>query len=263
MKKAAPLTKLVLFDLDGTIYLDGKLIKGAKQFLKKLDRQGLDYAFMTNNSSVAPPQYLKKLRNLGLNARRQNVLTSCQATCLMLADLNIGPDLYILGTRKFQNYLKKQGYNHTNQNPAAVLIGFDRELTFAKFATALQLIDKGTPLLASHPDMCCPSADGPLPDAGCILAAIKAATGVKPQAIAGKPHKWIVQLAAKNFNVKPNEITIVGDRLQTDIKMANRYKMKSVLVLSGVTKRPDLKTSPFKPTRIANSIADLNKEFPL
>ena len=179
----------------------------------------------------------------------------------MLRDLKLGPNIFVLGTKKFQAYLETQGFKHTDKNPKAVLIGFDRELTFDKFATALQLVDKGVPLLASHPDACCPSAQGPLPDAGCILSAIKTGTGVSPIAIAGKPHHWIVQVALENFNVKPSEIAIVGDRLQTDMTMAKKNKMKSILVLTGITKKQDLKSSKIKPDLVANSIADLTKKI--
>lgn len=259
--KNTPTIKLVIFDLDGTVYLGGKLIPGAKRFLKKLDAAGIDYAFMTNNSSIAPGQYRTKLRNLGLRVTPNNVLTSCQATCLMLTELNLGPEIFLLGTKKFQNYLAKQGYTHTDRDPKAVIIGFDKELTFEKFTTAIRLVDKGVPLLASHPDVLCPSPDGPLVDAGCILAAIKAATNVTPIAIAGKPHRWIIKLARQNFNVKPSQIAVVGDRLQTDMKMAKRYKMHSILTLTGVTKQHHLKASSIKPDLVVKSIAELTEKF--
>lgn len=249
--------KLVLFDLDGTVYLDGHLLDGALACFDALQCSGVAFGFMTNNSSVAPAQYFDKLRGLGLPATAENILTSCDATCLMLADLELGPDLFVLGTRAFREYLATQGYRHTDRDPTAVLVGFDKELDYARLTTAVRLLGRGVPLVASHPDLLCPSAQGPLPDAGVLLAALRAATGVRPRAIAGKPHRWIVQLARRRFGVRSREIIIVGDRLQTDIRMAHRYGMRSVLVLSGVTRAADLAAGTIRPTWVVDSIADL------
>ena len=249
--------KLVLFDLDGTIYLDGVLMPGVTEVLERLTREGIDYAFMTNNSSVAPADYLDKLRRLGLTVAPRNIITSSQATCLMLAEFQLGPEIFVVGTDKFQRYLESQGYHPSQTRSSAVLVGFDLELTYDKLTTAVRLLAGGVPLVASHADVFCPSADGPLPDAGTVLAALTAATGVKPRAVAGKPHRWMVQLVRQNFNVKAGQILLVGDRLQTDIKMARRYKMRSILPLTGATTRSELERSRLQPDLVVNSVADL------
>ena len=254
------MTKLILFDLDGTLYLGGKLIKGAKPLFKKLQKNKIPYAFMTNNSSIGPADYLKKLKALNLPATKQNILTSCEAADLMLKDFNLGPKIYVLGTKKFVRYLESVGYKHTDNTPSAVLVGFDKELTFDKLTAATRFVHLGVPLVASHPDLECPSPQGPLSDAGMILAAIYVATGVRPKAIAGKPYRWIAKLAREKFSVKNTEIAIVGDRMATDIKMAHKFKMKSVLTLSGVTQRADIKKFSHKPDIVINSVDDLQDD---
>lgn len=252
--------KVVLFDLDGTIYLGGKLISGAKSLFNKLEKKGVNFAFMTNNSSIGPADYVRKLKDLGLPASRDKILTSCEATKLMLEDLDLGPKIYVLGTRKFAKYLKSVGYEHTDNKPSAVLVGFDKELTFEKLSKATQFVHLGVPLVASHPDLECPSPDGPLSDAGMILAAIKSSTNVKPKAIAGKPNRWIVKLAREKFGVKNSEIAIVGDRMATDMKMAHKFGMKGVCVLSGVTNKKNIKDFNFRPNMIVNSVADFTDD---
>jgi NagD protein len=252
--------KVVLFDLDGTVYLGGKLIKGADALFRKLQKQGVPFAFMTNNSSIGPADYLEKLKSLNLPATKDNILTSCEAAKLMLDDLKLGPKIYVLGTKKFAEYLASVGFENTENNPSAVLVGFDKELTFEKLTAATRFVHKGVPLVASHPDLECPSPDGPLSDAGMILAAIKSSTGVSPKAIAGKPNRWIVKLAREKFGVKNDEIAIVGDRMSTDMRMAHKFGMKGVLVLSGVTKRADLKKFNFAPDVIVDSVADFKDD---
>jgi HAD superfamily hydrolase (TIGR01450 family) len=253
--------KAVLFDLDGTIYVGGKLIDGAKQLLEKLKMYGINYGFMTNNSSVNPEDYLQKLSKMGLPATQENIITSCEATILMLEELDPGPDLYIVGTERFKTYLAQNKYYHNDENPSAVLVGFDLELTFEKLTQAVRFLTKGIPLVASHPDVCCPSVAGPIPDAGMVLAALKAGSGVSPVAIAGKPNKWILQIAKQKFRVENSEIVIVGDRLETDIFMASRFGMRSALVLSGVSKISDLDRFSHKPHIVIDSVEELIEKY--
>ncbi len=253
--------KLVLFDLDGTIYLSGRLIPGAGEFLQKLKNLGIQYGFMTNNSSIGPEDYLQKLIKLQIGADSGNIVTSAEASSLMLREFGIESRIFLLGTMALKKYFAGMGIEHTAANPEAVLVGFDTEMEYDSFRDAVRLIIGGTPYFATHPDILCPSSDGPLPDAGTFLSAIKTATGVKPKDIAGKPNRWIVKLAREKFGVKSNEILLVGDRLETDIKMANKYNMHSALVLSGVTNKIDLKTSKTNPDIVADSIADLIEIF--
>ena len=248
--------KLVLFDLDGTVYLSGKLIPGAKRFLSRLRRDGVSYGFMTNNSSVCPSGYLRKLRGIGLDVGRENIITSAEASVLMLDDFGVGQNIFVLGTKAFKRYLSSCGYYHNCDEAEAVLVGFDMELRYESLCEAVRLIARGVDYYASHPDVVCPSSSGPLPDAGALLAALRVSTGAKPKAIAGKPNRWIVKLACNRFGVKPKNIMIVGDRLQTDIRMANRFGMRSALVLSGVTSRSELNASRYKPDIVVESIGD-------
>lgn len=261
MQTNGTVVKLVLFDLDGTIYLGDKLLPGVKKLLRRLRGAQIDYGFMTNNSSRSPEQYLRKLRRLGLTVTSRNIITSAQASCLMLRDLELGPEIFILGTRQFRNYLARQGYRHRTEKATAVLVGFDMELNHRDLTTATRLVLNGLPLVASHTDVLCPSPDGPLPDAGMFLAAIKKATATNPCAVAGKPHRWIVQVVCERFQVKPRDILIVGDRLETDIRMAHKYRMKSVLVTSGVTTRSQVRKSRYRPDLIVDSLGQLADEY--
>ena len=248
--------KLVLFDLDGTIYLSGRLISGAKKFLRYLTSRNIQYGFMTNNSSIGPMAYLRKLRGIGLDVSISNIVTSAEASCLMLQDFNVGSDIFILGTKALKRYMACKGYRHRLKGAQAVLVGFDLELRYSSLCNAVRLIIGGKDYFSTHPDVVCPSSEGALVDAGAILAAIEAASGKKVKAIAGKPNKWIVKLACKKFGVNVKDIMIVGDRLETDIRMANRYKMRSALVLTGVTNEKELRLSKYQPDIVVKSIGD-------
>jgi len=223
--------RLLLFDLDGTVYLGDRLLPGAAMLLTKLAAAGFTYAFLTNNSSIGPDDYRRKLRRLGLEVPRRSIITSAEASILMLQHHNIRPDrVFVLGTERLKRYLARYGISQPRTNAQAVLVGFDTELTYEKLDHACRLVRRGATLFATHPDINCPMPQGPIPDAGSLLAAIRASTGIGPKDVAGKPNRWVIKLAERNFGVKRSEMLMIGDRLNTDIRMAKRFGLGSVLV---------------------------------
>jgi len=251
-----PPAKLILFDLDGTLYLNGVLFPRVRELIHQLRESAMAYGFLTNNSTIGPGSYFNKLKRLGLELNRRNVVTSAEATCLMLRHLNYGPKIYILGTRKFRSYLESQGFVHSYADAQALLVGFDTELTYRKLTEATRLVLAGAPIVASHPDPICP---GPFPDAGMLLEYFRAARpGVVVQAIAGKPHRWLVQLLQERFQVRPEEMIMVGDRVNTDMRFAEKFGMRSVLVLNGAP-RPEL--GDITPTLVVERIGQLCDQY--
>lgn len=248
--------RLILFDLDGTLYLDGVLFPGVPELIHKLQHSGLQFGFLTNNSTIGPRDYYLKLRRLGLRLKQHNVVTSAEASCLMLRRLGYGPEIYVLGTRKFREYMESQGFVHAYPQARALLVGFDTELTYRKLTEATRLVLAGVPVLASHPDPVCP---GDLPDAGMLLEYLKAARpGTIVQAIAGKPHHWLVDLLEERFQVGREEMVMVGDRLNTDIRFARNFGMRSIMVLNGV---PTPAFSDIRPDFVAPKIAQLLDQY--
>ena len=249
-------SKLMLFDLDGTLYLNGVLFPGVIELLEKLRGAGLRYAFLTNNSSIGPTDYYHKLKDLGLPLTPEDVFTSCEASSLMLKTMGIGPEIYVLGTDKFRQFMQSEGFVHSYENAQALLVGFDTELDYRKLTEATRLVLRGLPLYASHPDPICPVD---LPDAGLLLAYFKAANpGTIVQGIAGKPHRWIIELIEKRFQVHRSQIIMVGDRVNTDMRFAVNFGMCSMLVLNG-NAQPEL--GDVKPDYIVPHINQLLDQF--
>ena len=234
------------------------LYPGAVELVQKLNASDLQFGFLTNNSTIGPGAYLRKLRRLGLDVRQRNVLTSAEATCLMLEDLGLGPELYIVGTAAFRRFLAGRGYVHSFEKATAVLVGFDTELTYRRLHDATRLLlERKLPLVASHPDPVCP---GPLPDAGMLLEYFKAASPeIQVAGIAGKPHRWIVDLVRQRFGCDPEEVVMVGDRLGTDIRFANDFGMRSILVLNGEPRPASFGDT--RPDAVAETIAQVADEF--
>lgn len=251
------ISKLMLFDLDGTIYLDGVLYPGARELIARLKDSPLRFGFLTNNSSIGPADYVEKLNRLGLDIGPENMVSSCEASASMLKKLGVGPEIYILGTRKFIDYMESQGFVHTFEGAKALLVGFDKELTYDKMHKATILALNGLPVYASHPDPVCPPQ---LPDAGMLLEWIKAASPkIKISGIAGKPYHWMAEYIEDRFNVKSEEVIMVGDRPGTDIRFGCSFNMRTMMVLNDAP-MPDLPPD-VKPTCIVPKIGMVLNEY--
>ena len=250
----------VFLDLDGTIYLGGDLIEGAEAFLRRCQDQGVQRYFLSNNSSKSVTQYLSKLHALGLEATEDDVLLSTHDLLAWLNENNI-TKTWLVGTEGMRSMLEEQGIATASSKPEYVVLGYDTELTYAKIAQASIHMHAGVPLVASHPDMVCPSPDGGLPDVGAYLAMFKATTGVDPEHITGKPNPGMILHKIEALGLKPERCAMVGDRLYTDMAMATRAGVVGVLVLSGEATREDVVALPEgaeqRPTVIVNSVDEL------
>ena len=250
----------VFLDLDGTIYLGGELIEGALDFLKRCDEQGVKRYFLSNNSSRSVKQYVKKLHGFGIPATEDDVLLSTHDLLSWLASHSI-TKTWLIGTEGMREMLEEKGIETRSENPQYVVLGYDTEIDYEKIAQGSIHLHKGVPLVASHPDMVCPSPDGGLPDVGAYLAMLKVTTGVDPVHITGKPNAGMILHKIEALGLDPARCAMVGDRLYTDLAMATRAKCVGVLVLSGEATMEDVGQLPGgaeqQPTVIVKSVDEL------
>jgi len=228
-------------DLDGTIYCGDTLFEFTNSFLALLARLNIGYTLLTNNSSKSGEDYILRLRKLGIVVTRDQLYTSTQATVEFLqSDLPRVRRVFVLGTESMRHEIAAAGFalcaDHPDDEPDAVLVGFDTGLTFARLCRAAYWIQQGKPFVASHPDRVCPT-DEPtvLVDCGSVCAALTAATGRGPDAVLGKPDPRMLGELLQRHRLRPEHLAMVGDRVYTDMVMAQRTGALAVLVLTGET----------------------------
>ncbi|MDP6379572.1 MAG: HAD-IIA family hydrolase [Candidatus Thalassarchaeaceae archaeon] len=248
--------KAIFLDLDGTIYLGGDLIDGAIEFLERCSQKGIQRFFLSNNSSQSVDKYLTKLHGLNIPAEKDDILLSTHDLLSWLSSNEVN-ETYLVGTEGMRSMLEEAGVNTQSEKPQYVVLGYDTEINYDKLTKATIHLHKGVPLVASHPDMVCPSPDGGLPDVGAYLSLFKATTGVEPTHICGKPNAGMILHKIEELGLQPSECAMVGDRLYTDMEMAERAGVVGVLVLSGEATIDDLKDVKQNPDIIVESIADL------
>ncbi len=245
-----------LLDMDGTLYLSDKLFDGVNEFLQRLGDSGRKFLFFTNNSSRDAAGYAEKLGRMGIAVEPSQIITSGEATVAYLIGVARVERAYVLGTPSFEAEMRAGGIALDDEQPQAVVLGFDLTLTYDKLKRACHFIRQGAPFIASHPDLTCPTSEGPVPDCGAISALVTAATGVEPVVI-GKPHRHMVDAALNRLGGTAAQTAIVGDRLYTDMEMGFRCGLRTVLVLSGETTEQDVARAGRKPDLVLPSVAGL------
>ncbi|MCL1831271.1 MAG: HAD-IIA family hydrolase [Oscillospiraceae bacterium] len=254
--------ELFMLDMDGTIYLGDSLFDCTIPFLDKLKEKKIDYLFLTNNSSKDKKEYLAKLSRLGIETDAKQLLTSGDVTIEYIKEHYPNQKVFLVGTTALERAFAEAGLILSEYEKAdLVVVGFDTSLNYEKLNGIYQMVMKQKPYLCTHPDMVCPTEDGYIPDIGATIAYVESITGRLPDSIIGKPKRYMIDAAAERFDVSPERIAMVGDRLYTDIAMAVDAGIMSILVLSGETKAEDLKDSPIQPVFTFADLSSITNEL--
>ncbi|OYT74034.1 MAG: hypothetical protein CFK48_00105 [Armatimonadetes bacterium CP1_7O] len=252
-----------VFDLDGVVYRGNQPLPRAIEVLNLLRDSGRQVFFLTNNSGATRQQYAEKLLSMGIEAQPEQFITSAWATALYLQRaLDRGARLFVVGEPGLKQELCAGGFEVVEsvepEIPAAVVVGIDRNFNYERLAQAQYAILNGARFIATNADATYPAEDRLLPGAGAIVAAIATATGHKPRII-GKPNPQILQPYIERGQIRPEQTLLVGDRLDTDIALANLLHIPCALVLTGVSTREDVACAPLEqlPQWVLNNLADL------
>lgn len=254
--------KMFMLDMDGTIYNEDTLIPGALDFFHLLQERGIGYTFMTNNSSKGKKSYVEKLHRLGISCTEDNIASSVNATVVYLNNNKPGAKIYLVGTESLKQELLAEGFTvvpvtYRGDDVDYVLVGFDTELNFEKVVGACWYISRGYNYIATNCDARCPVLDNKfIPDCGAINALMEAATERVPLYL-GKPDRFLVDYVREKWNLRPEEIAVVGDRLYTDIAVGINAGVDSICVLTGEATKEELNSTKYKPTFVFESIKEL------
>jgi len=252
-----PIHALIL-DMDGVLWRGDQPIGDLQCIFKALKDRGYKVALATNNATRTAEQYRQKLLGFGVEFDATHIVTSADATAHYLHHkFPQGGPIYVIGEEGLIHALQRFGFFPAEDGEVlAVVAGLDRKLTYEKLRKATLLIRKGIPFIGTNPDRTYPSPEGLVPGAGTVLAAIEAASDVKPIVI-GKPYPTLFRVALERLEASPEETLVVGDRLDTDILGGQQVGMRTALVMSGVTSEDELKRWSPPPDLIAPSLAHL------
>ncbi|MCE4624633.1 MAG: HAD-IIA family hydrolase [Desulfurococcales archaeon] len=236
-----PCYNRLIVDLDGVLWRGSKLIEGNVKALSHLAREGARIVFLTNNSTKSRRSYAMRITEiLGVRVGEDQVVNSGYSAATWLKRNHGCLKVLPVGGVGLVEELVKAC--HLPLEPEewyraeAVVVGLDRSVTYSKLAMAHRAITRGALFVATNTDKSYPVEDATEPGAGALVEFLKASTGVEPVVDTGKPGEWILRLALERLG--DGEPLVVGDRPDTDIRMALKAGLPALLVLTGVTREP-------------------------
>lgn len=245
-----------LIDMDGVIYRGSEVIPGAAEFVRFLQEEGVPHLFLTNNSTYTPLDVVVKLRKFGIETTVDHVYTSALATAEFVHKQRPQGTAYVIGEGGLLNALHEVNYAISRESPDYVIVGEGRVLNYEMVEIAHRLIAGGAALVSTNADTWCPTDAGPRPGCGAIAAMLEAATGRKAYHV-GKPNPFMMRAARKKIDLTTDEVIMIGDTMETDIRGATDLGFRSILVLTGSASLESVKEYPFQPTHIVASVAEL------
>ena len=249
-----------IFDLDGTIYRGIKLIPGAKETINKIKGIGKKVIFISNKTTGTVEQYFNFLSSHGFNAELEEIVNSTTVLKKYLSEYSSGSNFFAIGEDVFINELEEAGLHFTNdpENIEIVIVTLDRTLNYDKLEIAAKALEFGARFFAANIDNTCPVDNGEILDAGATISALEKRTHKKLEQHFGKPSKHMMNFIKEKLQTPLDKCLIIGDRLETDIAMGNKFGIDTALVSTGV-KNFSNENSDIVPTYKLNSVFDLIK----
>ena len=243
-------------DMDGVIYHGNQILQGVQEFVEWLQKNGKKYLFLTNSSSKTPRELREKMLRLGLDIGVEHFYTSALATAQFLSSQKENGSVYVIGDAGIYNALYNAGFSVNDSNPDYVVVSETDNYNYANLQKAVELVAKGAKLIGTNPDLSDPAERGIIPATGSLIAPIELTTGSKAYFI-GKPNPLMMRTALKILNSRREDTVIIGDRMETDIISGLESEITTALVLSGVTKREDLRKFAFCPNYVLDGVGDI------
>jgi NagD protein len=250
------MAKGLLIDMDGVVYGGDTLIPGADVFINRLVKEKIPFMFMTNNSQRTRLDAVRKLDKLGIKVGEEHIYTSAMATGKFLASQIPGGTAYVLGEGGLIGSLHENGISLANTDPDFVVLGEGRNFTLEMVQRAVDMILAGAKFVITNRDPSPKKKGWDNLGIAATSAMIEEATGIKAFVV-GKPSPVMMRSARKALGLETADTTIIGDTMGTDIRGGVQMGYKTILVLSGVTRREDLVRYAFKPDKVVDSLNDI------
>jgi NagD protein len=148
-----------------------------------------------------------------------------------------------------------------NSDPDFVVLGEGRNFTLEMVQRAVDMILAGAKLVTTNRDPSPKKKGWDNLGIASTTAMIEEATGIKAFVV-GKPSPVMMRSARKALGLETAETTIIGDTMDTDIRGGVQMAYKTILVLSGITKREHLIRYAYKPDMVIDSVNDLTLPLP-
>lgn len=243
-------------DMDGVIYHGNKILPNVAEFIQWLQEEKKQFLFLTNNSGYTPRELNQKLARMGLDVPEEHFYTSALATAAFLKEQAPSCSAFVIGEAGLFNALYDVGITMNDVNPDYVVVGEGRSYSLDTLTKATNLVLKGAKLIGANSDVSGPIENGIAPACRALVAPIEMATGTQAY-FCGKPNPLMMRTGLNLLGCHSAEAVMVGDRMDTDVISGMESGMSTVLVLSGVSTRENIRHYAYRPTMILNDVGDI------
>lgn len=226
--------KAYCLDLDGTVYRGEAPVQEAARFVSRLQEDGIEAFYVTNNASKTQDQLYEKLKRVGVPADKSRIMSSAVAAAKYIKRWYPGRTVYLIGSDGLKEALDAEGIERVEQQADIVLMGLDLQISYDKLSRACLEVQKGAVFLSTNKDLAFPSEQGFLPGNGSFTAVVSKATDVDPVFI-GKPEIHMLEAIQQEWGFEKEDMVMIGDNYDTDIQAGIRFGIDTVHVNTGVT----------------------------
>ena len=247
-----------IFDLDGTIYRGSHLIPNADKTVNEIKANGKKVIFISNKTTGSVKEYYEFLVSRGLNIEEDEIINSTMVLKKYLSNNLKHSKFFAIGEKIFIREIESSGlsYSERPDEIEILIVTLDRTLNYNKLEIAARALEKGARFFAANIDDTCPVDEGEVLDAGSTISALEKRTHKKLEQHFGKPSAFMFKEIQNRLQVDLKKVLLIGDRLETDIALGNKFGIDSALVSTGVKFYPN-GTDHIKPTYQLNSVYDL------
>jgi len=245
--------KAYCFDLDGTVYRGKEGIPSAVAFIQRLQRQGIEPFYVTNNSSKTKEQLQEALRAIGVDAPLHHIYSSALVTAKYVAMNYAGKKVAMMGSDGIKLALLDEGIEPVENEPDVFVMGIDRTLDYMALAKATIAVQNGAVFIATNQDIKFPTEYGFLPGNGSFARLVGEVAGVEPIYI-GKPSPAMLDVIAKEHRFTKDEMVMIGDNYDTDIMCGLRFGCDTIHVNTGVTPTSVVLEKEQQPTYLVETL---------
>lgn len=249
----------LLIDIDGVLLRGNEVIPGAVEAIASLRARRIPFRFVTNTTIYCRRSLLERLVALGFAVEEHELFTAAYAAARYLSAQG-AQSYYPLLMPDAQ--LEFADLEVDEDTPEFVVVGdMGASFTFARLNRAFRAVLNGAQLVALHKKRSWRSEEGMFMDAGAFVVALEYAAEVSALVL-GKPSQAYFRLALDDLGLDPNQVAVIGDDIEIDVRGAQLMGMQGWLVKSGRFRKEDLGRGIW-PDLLLDNITELTIDPPV
>jgi HAD superfamily hydrolase (TIGR01450 family) len=252
----------LLLDIDGVMVTSWKALPGAVEAVAELEDLGYPRMFLTNTTSRSRGEIAEALNDCGFDVAPDEILTAAKLTAEYLTANHPGKCVWVLNEGPIaEDMTGVELTDDPDRAEVVVLGGAGPVFDHRALSQVLELMVRGTPVIAMHRSMTWSTAAGLSIDTGVYLEGLEKAADRKIRAI-GKPSPLGFRAAVDLMQLEPTQVVMVGDDMHNDVLGAQAAALIGVLVRTGKFREEALEAlqrDEFGPVpdHIVDSLADV------